>query len=362
MAVTHSLESRGQASSAGLKRSEARQSLTNWRAEDRRRQQARNAARHGSHSLPGEPRTGVISRLETQRGTAATHGLESRGQASSAGLKRSEARQPLTSWRAEDRHPRHGSHSRTGEPRAGVVSRLETQRGTAVTHFLESRGQASSAGLKRSEARQPLTSWRAKDGRPTHQLESQGQASSAGLKRSEARQSLTNWRAEDRHRQQAGNAARHGSHSLPAEPRTGVVSKLETQRGTAVTHFLESRGQASSAGLKRSEARQPLTGWRAEDRRQPRTGVVSRLETQRGTAATHSLESRGQASSAGLKRSEAWQPLTGWRPGDRRHQQAWNAAMHGRHSRTGEQSTSVVRSVYLKNLCDIKHHEACTTH
>ncbi|KAI9452692.1 hypothetical protein BJY52DRAFT_1402580 [Lactarius psammicola] len=175
-----------------MKRSEARQSLTNWRAEDRRRQQARNAARHGSHSLPGEPRTGVA------RNAA-----------------------------------RHDNHSLSGEPRTGVVSRLETQRGTAVTHSLESRGQASSAGLKRSEARQ----------------------------------SLTSWRAEDRRRQQVLNVARQGSHSPTGEPRTGVVSRLETQRGTAVTHSLESRGQASSAGLKRSEARQSLTSWRDEDRR-----------------------------------------------------------------------------------------------
>ncbi|KAI9447335.1 hypothetical protein BJY52DRAFT_1228307 [Lactarius psammicola] len=272
-----------------------------------------------SHSLSGEPRTGVVSRLETQRGTAATHILEGRGQASSAGLKRSEARQPLTNWRAEDRRrqqarnaARHGSHSPTGEPRTGVVSRLETQRGTAATHFLESRGQASSAGLKRSEARQPLTNWRSEDRRrvvsrletqrgtaATHILESRGQASSAGLKRSEARQPLTNWRAKDRR-----------------QPRTGVVSSLETQRGTAATHQLESQGQASSAGLNaaRHGSHSP-TG-------EPRTGVVSRLEAQRGTAATHILESRGQASSAGLKRSEARQPLTNWRAKDRHRQQA----------------------------------------
>src|SRR6266702_3500539 len=174
---------------------------------------------HGSHSHPGEPRTGVVSRLETQPRTAATHYLESRGQASSAGLKHS-----------------HGGHSLSGEPRTGVVSGPETQPRTAATHFLESRGQASSAGLKRSHARQPLTFWR----------------------------------AEDRRRQRATNAATHGSHSHPGEPTTDVVSELETQPRTAATHFLESRGQASSAGLKRSHARQPLTHWRAEDRRRQR--------------------------------------------------------------------------------------------
>src|SRR6266702_3516614 len=213
----------------------------------------------------------------------------------------------------------HGSHSRAGEPRTGVVSSLQTQRATAATHGLESRGQPSSAAFKRSEPRQPLT----------------------------------NWRAEDSRRQQPSNAASHGSHSLPAEPKTGVVSSLQTQRATAATHVLESRGHASSATFKRSEPRQPLTGWRAEDSRrqqpsnaashgshsptgEPRTAVVSSLQTQRATAATHWLESRGQASSAAFKRSEPRQPLTDWRAEDRRRQQPSNAASHGSHSRTGE--------------------------
>ena len=38
------------------------------------------AARHHSHSLSGEPRTGMISRIELQQGTTATHSLESQGQ------------------------------------------------------------------------------------------------------------------------------------------------------------------------------------------------------------------------------------------------------------------------------------------
>src|SRR6266702_3328835 len=213
-AATHQLESRGEPSSAAFKCSEPWQPLTDWRVEDRRRQQPSNAASHGSHSRTGGPRTCVISSLQTQRATAATHELESRGQASSAAFKRSEPRQPLTSWRAEDRRRQqpsnaasHGSHSRTGEPRTAVVSSLQTQRATAATHGLESRGQASSAAFKRSEPRQPLT----------------------------------NWRAEDRRRQQPSNAASHGSHSLPGEPRTGVVSSLETQRATTATHSLESQ-------------------------------------------------------------------------------------------------------------------------
>ena len=82
-------------------------------------------ARHSSHSHPREPRTGIVSRLDTQQGT--------------------------------------DSHSQPGEPRIGIVSRLDTQQGTAATHMLESQGQTLSAGLKYSKAQQPLTIWRAKN-------------------------------------------------------------------------------------------------------------------------------------------------------------------------------------------------------
>src|SRR6266702_618696 len=140
-AVALHLESQGQPSSAGSKPSEATQPLTLWRAKDSRRQQARNPASHRNHSPTGEPRTVVVSRLETQRGTVATHFLESQGQPSSAGSKPSEPPQPLTLWRAEDSRRQqarnaasHRSHSLPGEPRTAVVSRLETQRGTAATH------------------------------------------------------------------------------------------------------------------------------------------------------------------------------------------------------------------------------------
>ena len=43
------------------------------------------AVKHHSHSLSGEQRTSVISRLELQQGTTATHKLESQGQEWSAG-------------------------------------------------------------------------------------------------------------------------------------------------------------------------------------------------------------------------------------------------------------------------------------
>src|SRR6266702_2194266 len=209
MAATHLLESRGQTSSAGLKHSKSQQPLTLWRAEDSRRQQARKTARHSSDSLSGEPRTVIVSRLEKQRGTAATHALESRGQPSSAGSKPSEAPHPLTYWRAENscrqqaQNPaRHRSHSRAGEPRTAVVSRLKTQRGIAATHDLESRGQAV---VSRLETQRGTAA--------THFLESRGQPSSAGSKPSKAPQPLTSWRAEDSRRQQARNPARHRSHS-----------------------------------------------------------------------------------------------------------------------------------------------------
>ena len=39
------------------------------------------AIMHHSHSLSGEPRTGMISRLDLQQGITATHKLESQGQA-----------------------------------------------------------------------------------------------------------------------------------------------------------------------------------------------------------------------------------------------------------------------------------------
>ena len=67
----------------------------------------------------------MISRLELQEGTTATHPLESQGQ--------------------DDQHARIArlhSHSLSGEPRTGMISRLELQQGTTATHFLESQGQA----------------------------------------------------------------------------------------------------------------------------------------------------------------------------------------------------------------------------
>ena len=197
------------ASSTGLNCSKPPQLLTLWRAKDRHYQQAkiaarhqpftscrakdwhhqhaRIAARHHNHLLSGEPRTGIISRLELQQGThnhshsrepktgmisklelqqgtIATHILESHRQASLTGQNCSKAPQLLTSWRAKNRHhqqvriaARQHSYSHPGEPRTGIINRLGLQQGTTATHKLESQGHASSAGYNCSRASQPLT-------------------------------------------------------------------------------------------------------------------------------------------------------------------------------------------------------------
>ena len=137
-----------------------------------------------------------MRQLKTLQGTVVTHFLKSQGHCQQARYT-----------------ARHHSHSQAGEPRTGIVSKLETQQGTTATHILESQGQALSAGQKHSKPPQPLTYWRAKG----------------------------------RHHQQA-RKTRHHSHSLTGEPKTGIVSRLETQQGTTATHSLEGQGQALSAG------------------------------------------------------------------------------------------------------------------
>ena len=68
----------------------------------------------------------MISRLELQQGTTATHRLESQGQ-----------NDQQTRIAA-----RHYSHSHAGEPRTHMISRLELQEGTTATHTLGGQGQA----------------------------------------------------------------------------------------------------------------------------------------------------------------------------------------------------------------------------
>ncbi len=315
MEATHFLERQGQASSAGSKSSSPRKPLTSWRGKDRHHQQSKssspwkpltfwrgegrchqqgpNPAHHRSHSLPGESRTGIISRVQIQLTMETTHILESQGQALSAGSKSSSPWKPLTPWRVEDRcrqqcpNPaHHRSHSLSEEPRTGVVSRVQIQLTTEATHILESQGQASSAGSKSSSPWKPLTFWRDKD----------------------------------RHHQQGPNPVHHRSHSHSGEARTSAVNRVKIQLTMETTHFLERQGQVLSAGSKSSSTWKPLTNWRGKDRHhqqgtnlahhrshshsgEPRTSVISRVKIQLTTEATHSLESQGQASSAGSKSS-----------------------------------------------------------
>ena len=68
----------------------------------------------------------MISRIELQQETTATHFLVSQAQ-----------------YDQQTRiAARHHSHSQTGESRTGMISRLEWQQGTTVTHSLESQGEA----------------------------------------------------------------------------------------------------------------------------------------------------------------------------------------------------------------------------
>ncbi len=145
---------------------------------------------------------------------------------------------------------------------------------------------------------------------------------------------LTYWRTKDRHCEQGQNPAHHRSHSLPGEPRTGIISRFKIQFTTEATHSLKSQGQVSSAGCKSSSQQKPLTSWRGEDRcheqgqspahhgshshpGEVRTGIVSRVQIQLTMEATHKLDRQGQASSAGYKSSSSQKPLTSWRAKDR---------------------------------------------
>src|SRR6266404_4276171 len=101
--ATHHLESQGQVLCAGSNCSSQWKPLTNWRAKDSHHEQGPNAAHYRSHSLPGEPRTAIMSRFQMQANTEATHFLESQGQPTSAGSKYSSPPKPLTIWTAKDR-------------------------------------------------------------------------------------------------------------------------------------------------------------------------------------------------------------------------------------------------------------------
>lgn len=65
---------------------------------------------------------------------------------------------------------------------------------------------------------------------------------------------------------------RCSNHSPAREKRTDIISKLETQQGTAGTHILKNRRQVLSVGLKCSKVQLHSLS------RGPRTSVISRLE------------------------------------------------------------------------------------
>src|SRR6266404_487948 len=167
MEATHSLESQGQLLSAGTKSSSPQKQLTRWRAKGRHYQQGKNPTHHGSHSLPEEPQTGIISRDQIQLTTEATHKLEPRKCIVSRYQLQitMEATHKLESQcHQQGQNPaHHGSHSQTGAPRTGVISRDQIQLTTEATHLLENQRQVLSAGTKSSSPQKPLTPWRAKD-------------------------------------------------------------------------------------------------------------------------------------------------------------------------------------------------------
>src|SRR6266404_2682137 len=72
-------------------------------------------------------------------------------------------------------------------------------------------------------------------------------------------------------------------------------------------------------------------------------------------AATHFLESQGQAPLAGSKSSSPQKPLTHWRAKDRCHQQGRHPAHHRSHSHPGEPRTGVFRRVKIQLTMEATH-------
>src|SRR6266404_6263667 len=71
--------------------------------------------------------------------------------------------------------------------------------------------------------------------------------------------------------------------------------------------------------------------------------------------ATHLLESRGWALSAGPKSSSPQKPPTNWRAKDRHHQQGPNPAHHGSNSQTGEPKTGIVSRAQIQFTTEATH-------
>ena len=159
-------------------------------------QQAWNITRQDSHSQAGEPEIRIVSKLEQQQGTAATHILESQGWTSSAVLEYSKTQQ--------------------------------------LTHKLNRLCQASLVGLRHSKTWKPLTNWKyevrqetevEQDMAATHSLKKQQQMQSAHLKY--RKRVLTPWKTNNSRCQQSWSSVMQSCHLLPRVPMTGVISRLK---------------------------------------------------------------------------------------------------------------------------------------
>ena len=91
----------------------------------------------------------------------------------------------------------------------------------------------------------------------------------------------------DRHDKQAKIVSRHHSHSLPRESKTGMISRLELQQGTLATHILKSQNRCYQQA--RIAVRHPTYSLS----REPWTSSISRLKLQQVTTVTHHLKSQG---------------------------------------------------------------------
>ena len=127
-----------------------------------------------------------------------------------------------------------------------------------------------------------------------------------------------------------------------------MISRLELQQGTTVTHKLENQGQAQSASYNCSKVPQPLTSWRAKERNYQQARIAARhhshsptgepridmmnIEFQQGTTATHSLRAKY-----------------------RHTQQAGIAARHHSHSHTGEPRTGMISKLELQKSTTATH-------
>lgn len=151
-------------------------------------------------------------------------------------MKPCKAREPTHKLKAKDKclqqtwnAAKHSRYSQTRDTRTGIVNKLKTQR-----HRSHSPTEDSSIhAVNRFETQQETA----------YQLERSEKKLSADKKFSMIRQAVTDrLEAQDRYHQKTWNATGHSSHSPPEEPRSGIVNKTKAQRGSEATHQLESQG------------------------------------------------------------------------------------------------------------------------